>query len=60
MADKFIYCPRCGSDRITETDCEIEDPDNEGEYIEDEDGRACEACTWEGDVSELVCKDKDK
>ena len=48
--DKFIYCPRCGSDNIYETYYE----DENGE--EDLDGRACEECGWEGDIGELVCK----
>lgn len=58
MADKFIYCPRCGrSDEIYETD--YEEQNAEGEYEVDEDGRKCDACNWEGDVGELVCKDDD-
>lgn len=51
----FIYCPRCGSDKISETDYEEENAD--GEYEVDDDGRACNECGWEGDVGELVCKD---
>ena len=52
MKDEFIYCPRCGSSHITETDYE----DENGE--EDTDGRACSECGWEGDIGELVCKAK--
>jgi hypothetical protein len=53
---KFIYCPRCGkSDAIYQTDYEEENAD--GEYEVDDDGRKCDRCNWEGDVSELVCKD---
>ena len=51
MSDEFIYCPRCGSKNISETDYEDENGD------EDSDGRACNDCNWEGDVQELVCKD---
>jgi len=57
MSDRFIYCPNCGSDKVIQTDYEEEDPNNPGEYIEDEDGRACEDCGWEGDRQLLVCKD---
>lgn len=62
--NKFRYCPQCESDKITETDYEIidpdcEDPDDAPEYIVDDDGRACDDCNWEGDVTELVCKDDD-
>ena len=52
MKNEFIYCPQCGSAKIYQTDYE----DSEGH--EDEDGRACEECRWEGDVGELVCKDE--
>jgi hypothetical protein len=56
MASKdFIHCPNCGSDDIGETDYEIEN--DEGELIEDKDGRCCNKCHWEGDVSELVAVD---
>lgn len=51
--DKFIYCPNCDSDQMEETDYE----DENGE--EDTDGRRCDNCKWEGDVSELVCHDDD-
>ena len=51
MSDEFIYCPRCGSKNISETDYEDENGD------EDSDGSACNDCNWEGDVQELVCKD---
>lgn len=47
--ERFIYCPRCGSADIEQTDYE----DENGE--EDTEGRACNACTWEGDRQELVC-----
>lgn len=58
MASKFIYCPRCDkSDAIFQTDYEEENAD--GEYEVDDDGRACDHCGWEGDVTELVCKDDD-
>lgn len=51
MEDEFIYCPRChSSEYIEETDYE----DESGEI--DTNGRACDACGWEGDVSELVCR----
>lgn len=54
MDERFIYCPRCGSEKyIFDTDYETE----EGE--EDEDGRGCGRCGWEGDRTELVCKDGD-
>lgn len=46
MSKEFIYCPRCASDNIEQTDYEEEN----------EDGRRCEDCGWEGDVSNLVCK----
>ena len=49
--DDFKYCPQCGSDKIEQTDYEREDG------TEDTDGRRCLACDWEGDVSELHCKD---
>lgn len=55
MSDTFNLCPQCGSDEIEQTDYEIEG-DNGG-YEENADGRACTKCRWEGDVSELVCKD---
>lgn len=48
---EFIHCPNCGGDNIEQTDYENED----GE--EDEDGRACVDCGWEGDDSELVSGD---
>ena len=51
---EFIHCPQCGGTNIVQTDYEIDDPDNEGEYIEDDEGRHCEDCRWEGDDSELV------
>jgi hypothetical protein len=54
MSDKnkqFIFCPTCGSEKMDETDYE----DENGE--EDTDGRRCLECGWEGDLSELVCKD---
>ncbi len=47
---EFIYCPRCESSNINETDYEGED----GE--EDTEGRRCLDCGWEGDIDELVCK----
>lgn len=50
MAD-FIYCPNCDSADTEQTDYENEN----GE--EDTDGRRCQKCGWEGDVSELVCKE---
>lgn len=46
---KFIYCPQCKNSTIIETDYE----DENGE--EDTQGRRCEECGWEGDISELVC-----
>lgn len=55
---KFRFCPRCDSEDIYQTDYEEENAD--GEYEVDDDGRACNSCTWEGDVSELVCKDDDE
>jgi DNA-directed RNA polymerase subunit RPC12/RpoP len=48
--DKFIYCPWCGSQELTETDYE----DSSGEI--EEDGIACEHCNWQGHVDELICK----
>lgn len=51
MSDEFKYCPQCGSDEIGETDYE----DENGQ--EDTEGRCCSKCSWEGDVSELVCKE---
>ena len=48
---KFIYCPDCESDNLEQTDYEDED----GE--EDICGSRCRECGWEGDMSELVCKD---
>lgn len=51
MANEFIYCPRCESGDIEETDYEDENGD------EDTEGRRCNSCGWEGDRSELVCKD---
>jgi len=53
--EQFIYCPRCSGKDITETDYEEEN--DQGELEVDEDGRACETCGWEGDVSELVSKE---
>lgn len=53
MSKEFIYCPRCESGDIEETDYE----DENGE--EDVEGRRCNSCGWEGDRSELVCKIKD-
>jgi len=50
MMDKFIYCPKCNSRNIEQTDYE----DEAGE--EDTNGRRCKDCNWEGDISELVCK----
>lgn len=58
MADKFIYCPRCESDKISETDYEELNEDT-GEYEEDVDGRACDDCGWEGDRDELICNDEE-
>lgn len=56
MSNKFIYCSRCDkSEHIYQTDYEEENA--EGEYEVDDDGRACDACGWQGDVTELVCKD---
>ena len=46
----FIYCPQCGEKNISQTDYENED--GEG----DTEGRRCDDCGWEGDVSELVCR----
>ena len=51
MADQFIYCPQCGGKNISDTDYE----DSEGEI--DNEGRACDDCSWEGSVRELVCED---
>lgn len=51
LVDKFIYCPSCDSSNLEETDYEDED----GE--EDVGGRRCKQCGWEGDETELVCKD---
>ena len=48
---KFIYCPDCGRDNLKHTDYE----DEEGHV--DDDGRRCDVCGWEGDVTELVCDD---
>lgn len=48
---EYIHCPRCGSANIEQTDYEV---DENG--TEDEEGRACEDCGWEGDDSELVSK----
>ena len=50
MPNEFIYCPRCESGDIEETDYE----DESGE--EDVEGRRCNSCGWEGDRAELVCK----
>ena len=47
---EFIYCPDCGSRDLAQTDYE----DESGE--EDTNGRRCNKCRWEGDISELVCK----
>ncbi|MFH2059688.1 MAG: hypothetical protein ABIJ59_12395 [Pseudomonadota bacterium] len=50
--DKYIYCPNC-------EDCNIEQTDYEDETgKEDTDGRRCLQCGWEGDISELVCKNQ--
>jgi hypothetical protein len=51
MTNQFKYCPQCESDQIEQTDYELADGS------EDENGRRCLKCNWEGDVSELVCKD---
>lgn len=48
---EFIHCPRCGSTNLEPTDYEDENGN------EDEDGRRCLDCSWEGDVSELHCAD---
>lgn len=55
MSHEFIYCPRCGSDKIEPTDYEEENEDGECEV--DEDGRQCIDCNWEGDRHLLVCKE---
>lgn len=52
--NKFICCPQCGSDKIQKTDYEIEDG------VVDEDGRLCEDCGWEGDVTELVQREPER
>lgn len=49
---EFRFCPNCGSDEIEQTDYELEDG------TEDTAGRACTQCRWEGDRTELVCKEK--
>lgn len=56
---KFIHCPWCKGTNILQTDYEEEDPYNEGEYVEDVEGRACGDCNWEGSDDELVCVDDD-
>lgn len=48
---EFIHCPDCKGSSIVQTDYENEDGS------EDEDGRACDDCGWEGDDSELVAAD---
>ena len=50
-SDKYNNCPRCGSTHIIETDYE---EDTNSSLDEDSDGRRCEECDWEGDVTELV------
>lgn len=45
---EFVHCPHCDSKNIWQTDYEEEDG------TEDEDGRRCENCGWEGDDQELV------
>jgi len=50
MSEEDKYCPYCGSEKIFQTDYENE------EGVEDTEGRGCEDCHWEGDVSELVYK----
>lgn len=39
---EFNLCPQCGSNKITQTD------------YEDTNGRRCEECDWEGEITELV------
>jgi hypothetical protein len=53
---KFIHCPRCSSVNISQTDYEELNDEGEPEIVEE--GRSCDDCGWEGDVSELVCKDE--
>ncbi len=48
--NEYIHCPRCGSTDISETDYEDENGD-------EEEGRRCDNCSWEGDISELVSKE---
>ena len=48
MADQFIYCPTCGSDKLENAGFEDEDG-------EDSEELECE-CGWTGFPEELVCK----
>jgi hypothetical protein len=50
MADEFIYCPNCGSGNIEDTDYEVENG------VDEDGGRTCVDCHWEGASAELVCK----
>ena len=49
---EYICCPRCDGKNIVETDYE----DENGE--EQQTGRRCDDCGWDGDITELVSAKK--
>jgi predicted RNA-binding Zn-ribbon protein involved in translation (DUF1610 family) len=48
--DEFTLCPNCGSDEIIDIGYDDDEPD--AATVE------CDKCGWEGDESELVCKEE--